>query len=321
MMDRKYLYRRLEKYQHEGADTVKTVEAGKVFHVVEGRNAWHSTWVSRYKPNSFYSSLSSAKSYAESIRKSGSVFTILEKPGLVIRSVKKTTIVVEVNHGKPLAGHIIDQDFENIKDATAADYRQRSEFLPDFIKGFMSTSLGWRRKVSANNMIILQHKNPGLKIKGVSNPLKARVSVSRGSGYYLLWNESDYSTNSGSVCKISDNFKCLFEESVITGGHVNSLDDERRKDIKNLEFQIIQQIKKKTNLDEKVQQSFAETFLDELREAYSERAIISADVKDILELNLDWLGSLGRFSPEDRKEILSREAIKNSKLPFRYAGV
>lgn len=88
-MEKKLKYRMLEKYKSEGMDTVLSIDVGKIYHVVEGRNAWHSTWITQYMPRSFYSSLMAAKEYAETIRKSGSSLTIKENPCLVIRSEKR----------------------------------------------------------------------------------------------------------------------------------------------------------------------------------------------------------------------------------------
>ena len=123
-MDSKHKYHRLKKYKHEGNDNVVKIDAGKVFHVIEGRNAWHSTWIVQYQPNSFYSSLSAAKEYAESIRKSGSVFTVVEKPSLIIRSSRKTTIITELNNSDPLSGHFLGEDISSITNDMLRDYRE-----------------------------------------------------------------------------------------------------------------------------------------------------------------------------------------------------
>ena len=315
-MNSKHIYRRLVRYKHEGPGTILSVESGKVFHVVEGRNAWHSTWVVQYQPNSFYSSLASAKDYAESIRKSGSVFTIFEQPSLIIRSENKTTIVTEINHENPLVGHLIGQDIGEIAKAAMSDYRERSKFLPDFIKGFMSTSFGWRRKVSDKNLIMLQHCNPELKIKGVSNPLKARTSRSHGSGYFLSWYEKNILVSSKAVLRITENLECLLDKDAMVGVDFRYAGVGVDKELHILKAKTFEYIRKKTRMEEDVCQVLSENFLDELKEAYTDRAIVSADDKDVLLLVSDWLKSLGQFSPEDRKKILSREAIKNNGMPF-----
>ena len=319
-MDRKHKYRRLHEYNHEGSDSVKKIEAGKTFHVVEGRNAWHSTWVVQYQKNSFYTSLPSAKEYAENIRKSGSVFTIVERPCLVIRSHKKTTIVTELNHSSPLAGHILGGEGGNIPETIAEDYRTRSHFLPDFIKGFMHSSFGWIRDIPVKGLLILQHENPEIKIKGVSHPLKARTSKSHGGEYLLSWHESNTTTSASSVLKLCDTLSHIIKSDCNPKHNIKNLDVSNENRLRILKAKITDFLGKQTNLTEEFRNGFAEQFIDEIKEAYTEKSILSAKEDDIFLMVLDWIRNLGKYAPEDRKYILVSGAIKHNNMPFTRHG-
>lgn len=310
-MDKKTEYRCLKKYKHEGEDTIFKVDTGKVYHVIEGRNAWHSTWVVQYEPNSFYSSLPAAKEYAENIRKSGSVFTIIEKPSLIIRSHKKTIIITEINHEKPLADHIFAQSIEYLKNETFEDYRTRAGFLPDFIKGFMATSFGWQRKVQGKNLLTLQHDNPQLKINSLGPNLLARSSSSQGSHYYMSWLESNTKIQSDAVIKIAENLAYILENEKNIQKSVAHIEIDTDKKRRLLKAKIIDHMKS-MNIHEDYRQHFTETFLGELQEAYTERAILATQLDNILGMVTDWVDNIGYFSPEDRKKIYVNEAIGNT---------
>ncbi|WP_156821569.1 hypothetical protein [Halomonas smyrnensis] len=318
-MNINHKYRRLHKYNHGGSDTVTKIEKGKTFHVIEGRNAWHSTWVVTYQANSFYSSLPAAKEYAESIRKSGSVFTVVERPCLIIRSQKKTTIVTELNHDTPLASHILGRDLESIPKHTIEDYRERSLFLPDFIKGFMHTSFGWDRKITEKNLLIMQHENPRIKINRLNEPLKATRSKSHGGDYFLSWHENNINTSNKPVSRLSENIAHLLSEDFTPKENIKSIDVENEKRLRLLKAKTSEFLGKKANLKEEDRNHLSDLFVEEIKEAYTDQAILSADENDILALSWEWTKSLSNFSPEDRKRILISEALKNSFMPFfRY---
>ncbi|MGO2133638.1 MAG: hypothetical protein ACTH3D_12210 [Halomonas sp.] len=84
--------------------------------------------------------------------------------------------VVELNNKTPLSRHLFDSDLSNINSREVEDYKERVDFLPDFIKGFMAVSLAWNRKVSDNDLLILQHKSSILK-------------VNKSSEDYMIWSD------------------------------------------------------------------------------------------------------------------------------------
>lgn len=78
-------------------DRVTGVHLGLLYHVVTSRNAWHSTWINRYRPDSMHISFEAAQTYCESRRVQGTVFNIFQLPSLVFRSGSGHLIVSELN--------------------------------------------------------------------------------------------------------------------------------------------------------------------------------------------------------------------------------
>ncbi|HVU19535.1 MAG TPA: hypothetical protein VHE09_02315, partial [Rhizomicrobium sp.] len=62
-----------------------------------GRNAWHSTWVNIYIPQSISFDLGELKALAEKLRTQGSVFKIQAIPMLLLRYPKETFGIVPIN--------------------------------------------------------------------------------------------------------------------------------------------------------------------------------------------------------------------------------
>lgn len=72
------------------------LEGALVHMLISGRNAWHSTWITRYRKNiAFYSSLPAAKAQAEVLRRQGSVFYIRQVPVLMMRTTHGAVIQAE----------------------------------------------------------------------------------------------------------------------------------------------------------------------------------------------------------------------------------
>ncbi|WP_292063668.1 cell cycle transcriptional regulator TrcR [Brevundimonas sp. UBA7664] len=68
-----------------------------------GRNAWHSTWITRYyTAGSIGLTVGTLQSKAERLRTQGSVFKIDEMPALALQTEAATLFLVEVNRGRQL---------------------------------------------------------------------------------------------------------------------------------------------------------------------------------------------------------------------------
>lgn len=68
-----------------------------------GRNAWHSTWITRYyNAGSVALTVGALQAKAEKLRTQGSVFRIEEMPALALQTEAATLFLVEVNRGQHL---------------------------------------------------------------------------------------------------------------------------------------------------------------------------------------------------------------------------
>jgi len=84
---------------------VEDVSAGLLYYLFNGRNAWHSTWITRYTEGCMHSDLQSAKDTAEKRRVQGSVFYIAELPAPIFSSAAGIIAVTEINSARPLSGY------------------------------------------------------------------------------------------------------------------------------------------------------------------------------------------------------------------------
>lgn len=75
----------------------------RVAFLTYGRNAWHSTWITRYyTAGSVALTVGALQSKAERLRTQGSVFKIDEMPALALQTDAATLFVVEINRGRQL---------------------------------------------------------------------------------------------------------------------------------------------------------------------------------------------------------------------------
>ena len=73
------------------------VKMSTIWHIVEGRNAWHSTWSSTYYPRAFGSSPDELQTKCEGFRTQGSVFSIRAAPLVVMKDEKRLLGLTPVN--------------------------------------------------------------------------------------------------------------------------------------------------------------------------------------------------------------------------------
>ena len=70
---------------------------GKIFEVVEGRNAWQATWNQNYFMDKFYPSRAAACGWVEGRRKRGSTWTISERPAIVAAGSDNAVILASMD--------------------------------------------------------------------------------------------------------------------------------------------------------------------------------------------------------------------------------
>ena len=105
----------------------------QVYYLGYGRNAWHSTWINRYSPNSVSFDVLELKALAEKRRVQGSVAKILSLPMLVVEAV--------TNGGNIRAG------IAPMNDRGPGDYSRMTQDLklaePELWRRLPSHGLNW----------------------------------------------------------------------------------------------------------------------------------------------------------------------------------
>lgn len=144
-----------------------TLLLGHIFEISDGRNAWRSTWVTRYYPRHFHLSLEAAKRAVETMRVQGSTWTILELPACIFKGEQHSLILAEVNTNAPLSHHAYDA--------------LRKPFLYEIAEAFTPTR--------PNS--ILRFVTSDLPSPEPRSTFKAYKSVSYRGGYSLGWRESN----------------------------------------------------------------------------------------------------------------------------------
>lgn len=174
---------------------IKGISRGLLYYVHTGRNAWHSTWVTRYSDGCMHTTMESAKHYAEKKRTRGTVFYIKQLPCLIFRTKKTTLIVTEINNRNPLSGYSPDATTDEV----GYGYQKIEGALDNYLKigapinglamSFLPHSRFWNIPPNPRDSTIILSKNdPALSIGKVnSDDLKAYKSYSMGGNYYLGW--------------------------------------------------------------------------------------------------------------------------------------
>lgn len=174
---------------------LKGITRGLLYYVHTGRNAWHSTWITRYASGCMHTTLESAKEYAEKRRTRGTVFYIKQLPCLIFRSRNTCVLVTEINNHNPLSGYSPDATTNNVAYGLSKIEGARDNYLKigapinGVAKSFLPNSRFWNlRPAPKNSIIILSCKNPALSVEKVtSDRLLAYKSYSNGGNYYLGW--------------------------------------------------------------------------------------------------------------------------------------
>ena len=141
------------------------IRLSTAWHIVEGRNAWHSTWTSTYYPRAFGVSPDELKDKCEGFRTQGSVFSICAAPLAVMRDKKRILGLTPVNEKTELQ---YSSFLENM------DEKRR-------FRNFRYVDPNWLRIFEIPRKVRLQ---VGYKPKDFR-------SRSHGGGYRLGWIERD----------------------------------------------------------------------------------------------------------------------------------
>jgi len=85
-----------------GNEIVKTMSVKKIFHLMTGRNAWHSTWVRQFHKKSMATESGDLENDAEKKREAGTTFQIDEIPSLCLEFNSGCLLITEINTLYPL---------------------------------------------------------------------------------------------------------------------------------------------------------------------------------------------------------------------------
>lgn len=156
----------------------------KVFLLITGRNAWHSTWSTSYsRQRAIFGSFEEAKNVAENIRIQGSQFTIREIPALAFFSLKGVIVICEF-HSKP--------QFAKLNLNEIAESLRLKNTLVRAIQPFRTSSEDfWVQPFPDHDSFIVTvvPLSQKLNIFPEKVDLKTWKSSSSGPRYYLHWNQ------------------------------------------------------------------------------------------------------------------------------------
>jgi hypothetical protein len=174
---------------------VESITTSLLYYVITGRNAWHSTWITRYTENCLHASLEQAKEHVEKKRTQGTVFSIKELPAIIFRSTNGCLVVTQINSLNPLAGYSPNATTPNVEpgltkiDGALDNYICRDAPILGAALSFSPESRFWLTKPSPTNSIITIATDDSL-ISFSELPdreLSIRTSFSHGGNCSLGW--------------------------------------------------------------------------------------------------------------------------------------
>lgn len=188
-----------ESFDKLARSKVGDVSAGLLYYLFSGRNAWHSTWITRYTEGCMHGDLQGAKDTAERQRKQGSVFYIAELQALIIKSAAGVLAVTEINSGRPLSGYAPDAVQDDVPAGTrklkgARDcYIQKPAPMLGAALSFDHMSRFWNQRPPPRNAVVVVAANdPALAFDLLpAAKLQSRCSYSNGGSYRLGWRTID----------------------------------------------------------------------------------------------------------------------------------
>lgn len=179
---------------------IESVTVLKIYYVWTGRNAWWSTWSTRYAPGCFHRTFESAKASCEKRRKQGTVFYIDELPSLGFLSRNRTLIVSEINTDRFLSR----LDFNRLASVTTA-FPVSTMTLEQMWHLFRVEGPLWPANYPKHDSIFLSvcsDQEPFDVVDG-GQDLFSFMSQSSGPNYYMNWHRRKFSKDRAllhSVC-------------------------------------------------------------------------------------------------------------------------
>ena len=195
---------------------VNAIDVKKIYYLITGRNAWHSTWVQHYYPNSFATDINEIEIEAERRREIGTVFYIIELPALCFETSNGVFVVSEINTQIPLQSFSPAVASRNllIKDRMSKIYSISSfypwQYLSQIIKIFEIGSPYWKEQPNATDSIcsFFMENMKLCDLNVLGNQLLKRTSQpSGGKKNSLCWSIKPSEIDSSSVLRILNSGK------------------------------------------------------------------------------------------------------------------
>lgn len=168
---------------------IRSIRAVKLFYVTSGRNAWWTTWITRYFPGCMHATLDSARKYAEQNRVQGTVFYIGELPSIAFDTGEGVLVVSEINTERFFSRFRVknlQKDFELMP--------RSSITLSQVVDLFRSDSAMWVAGYPLRNSSILSFCDSTEKLVALNRGqrLISWVSSSIGGNQALRWFERPF---------------------------------------------------------------------------------------------------------------------------------
>jgi hypothetical protein len=195
------------RFPNLAAANIEVVQAGTLFYLFRGRNAWHGTWVQHYTEGSLSTSLAAAQRVAEQWRAQGSVFTIDEHPALICGTSLGTLAVTQINTKRPLWNLAKRRGAETA--ISEIQERILSKEPPTSVEQLTSmltaaAKYSWSPLCPPKSLIMVATDLPHVDIVRLrTRNLKSWRSSSLGPQYYLSWTERSSEIKPSPILRIA----------------------------------------------------------------------------------------------------------------------
>ncbi len=186
----------LEKLRGQEAlvlEVATSAYLGRVYRVIDGRNAWWNTWVRRWYQDEIYASLNAARHAVEGMRVQGSTWTIEEVPVCVFLGSQHALVVGEIHSREPLTKHGYSPVCK--------------PFLNDLAVVF--------QRPANDNILCLAAQ--GIEIQRFAGRAGLFSSVSEGGRFPLWWTKSDVEWRTGGLETILKTYKESLRSALSSG--------------------------------------------------------------------------------------------------------
>jgi hypothetical protein len=167
--------------------------------VIYGRNAWNTTWVTKYFPGCMNPRFGDAKRTAEKKRVQGSVFYIRQIPALQFINKKLSVIITEINTDSPLRDYC---NLPEVLDNRLIDiFEYFSCSRPNSVIKLIRHNEPFGKK--SDKLSVSQNDGNDLELLSPLTDLKRYKSYSHGKSYLLGWKKIENKISYTAVQMIS----------------------------------------------------------------------------------------------------------------------